>query len=250
MKLVYINPNESGSRPAIQDCNFSSVPAGMAIWPDELDTAPFYENNSFVKLTFEEREIVVGQEQVPVPAEEEGGEPTFEMRDIKETRTYVVSCEPNVEARDAWKATLPPEPDPVIAARAAKEEEMSAACNAAIVAGMDVETSVGTEHFSLQETDQINLTTATNAVQNGAAGYPYHADGSLCRMFSADEILAIANAATQHKLYHTTLCNHLLTWARRAETIEEIEGIAYDANLLPEDLAQNMANIFASAAAV
>lgn len=127
--------------------------------------------------------------------------------------------------------------------------DLSAACNAGIVAGMDVETSQGTEHFSLEETDQINLTTALTAVQAGASDYPYHADGQLCRMFTAAEIQTIAQASVQHKLYHTTLCNHLLTWARRAETAEELAGIAYTADGLPEDLAANMAAVLAAASA-
>ena len=132
--------------------------------------------------------------------------------------------------------------------RAEKEQELSAACSAAIVSGMDVETTQGTEHFSLQETDQINLTTALSAVQAGEAGYPYHADGQLCRLFTAAEIQAIAAASVQHKLYHTTLCNHLLTWARRAETAAELERITYTAEDLPDDLAANMAAVLAAAA--
>ena len=132
--------------------------------------------------------------------------------------------------------------------RTDKLAELSASCNAAITAGMDVETTQGTEHFSLQETDQINLTTALSAVQSGAAGYPYHADGQLCRLFTAAEIQAIAAASVKHKLYHTTLCNHLLTWARRAKTREELSGITYSADGLPEDLSANMAAVLAAAA--
>ena len=146
--------------------------------------------------------------------------------------------------------TIEEEPDdrPLDEIRADKLEELSASCNAAITAGMDVETTQGTEHFSLQETDQINLTTALSAVQSGAVGYPYHADGQLCRLFTAAEIQAIAAASVKHKLYHTTLCNHLLTWARRAETREELSGITYAADGLPEDLAANMAAVLAAAA--
>ena len=132
--------------------------------------------------------------------------------------------------------------------RAEKMAELSDSCNAAITEGMDVETTHGTEHFSLQETDQINLTTALSAVQSGAAGYPYHADGQLCRLFTAAEIQAIAEASVKHKLYHTTLCNHLLTWARRAETKEELTGITYAADGMPEDLASNMAAVLAASA--
>ena len=139
-----------------------------------------------------------------------------------------------------------PEPD-LEQLRSGKEAKISAACNGAIVAGMDVETSQGTEHFALQETDQINLTTALSAVQAGADGYPYHADGQLCRLFTAEEIQAIAQASVRHKLYHTTLCNHLLTWVRRAATAAELEAITYAAEGLPDDLAANMAQVLAAA---
>ena len=81
----------------------------------------------------------------------------------------------------------------------------------------------------------------------GGLSYPYHADGQLCRLFTAAEIQAIAAASVQHKLYHTTLCNHLLTWARRAETKEELSSITYAADGMPEDLAANMAAVLAAA---
>ena len=141
------------------------------------------------------------------------------------------------EELPAWEAE---HPDPVSLEekRAAKHTEVSAASEAAIYAGMDVETTQGTEHFSLQETDQINLTAAVTAVQQGAAGYPYHADGELCRMFTAAEIGAVGQASIAHKLYHTTYCNHLFAWIRRA-TASELTGITYGAEL-PEDLAASM----------
>jgi hypothetical protein len=125
--------------------------------------------------------------------------------------------------------------------RAAKLGELRAACKAAITAGCDV-TLPGagqTEHYALTEDDQINLTAAANAVALGAEGYLYHADGELCRMYSAADILAIATAATEHKTLHTTLCNHKLTWARRAATAEELAGITYDM-YLPDDLWANL----------
>lgn len=151
----------------------------------------------------------------------------------------------------AWETEHPhPNAKTLEELRVDKEAEISDACNAAIVAGMDVETAQGTEHFSLQETDQINLTTAYNAIISGAANYPYHADGQLCRMFTAEEITAISTASISHKLYHTTLCNHLLTWVRRAETTEELGSITYSADNLPEDLAANMAQVLAAATAI
>ena len=180
---------------------------------------------------------------------------TEEQPDIQQTFSDVSLgwSEANEETakREAYNGeyTIEEEPDdrPLDEIRADKLADLSNACNAAITAGVDVETTKGTEHFSLQETDQINLTTALSAVQSGAAGYPYHADGQLCRLFTAAEIQAIAAASVKHKLYHTTLCNHLLTWARRAETKEELSGITYAADGLPDDLAANMAAVLAAA---
>lgn len=128
-----------------------------------------------------------------------------------------------------------------------KLSNLSETCNQTIVAGMDVETTEGTEHFSLEETDQINLTIALSAIEQGAKGYPYHADKKLCRMFTAVELKAIAEKATAHKLYHTTLCNHLLILARRATTPAELDKITYSADCLPLDLAENMKKILVAA---
>ena len=132
--------------------------------------------------------------------------------------------------------------------REAKHAEVSAASEAAIYAGMDVETTQGTEHFSLTEKDQINLTTAKNAVDKGAAAYPYHADDEMCRIFTAAEINAIGQASIAHKIYHTTYCNHLFEWIRRADAAE-LAGITYGAEL-PEDLAAHMQEILTQAGAV
>ena len=159
----------------------------------------------------------------------------------------VVSLEVNQEALDAYEASNQPD---ISALREDKTAELSEACHAAIVAGVDVTLSDGsTGHFALEETDQINLTTAFNAVQTGASGYPYHADGQLCKMYPAADIIAISEAATAHKLYHTTYSNHLMARARRAETVDELAGITYGAEL-PEDLAANMAEVMSNAATV
>lgn len=149
--------------------------------------------------------------------------------------------------REAYNGeyTIEEEPDdrPLDEIRADKLAELSNACNAAITAGVDAETTKGTEHFSLQETDQINLTTALSAIQNGSVSYPYHADGQLCRLFSAKEIQDIAEASIKHKLYHTTLCNHLMAWVRRIEDKKELANVKYSIENLPQDLKQNMIDI-------
>lgn len=74
----------------------------------------------------------------------------------------------------------------------------------------------------------------------------YHLDGGLCALYPAGAIQAIAQAATAHKLYHTTYYNHLAAWVRRCESAEEVSAITYGAEL-PEDLAEHMAAILEAA---
>ena len=114
------------------------------------------------------------------------------------------------------------------------------------MAGCDVTLSTTTGHISLTDEDQINLTTAVGAVQQGAAGYPYHLDGQLCAIYPAADIIAMGAAATAHKLYHTTYCNHLFAWVRRCDTLEDVAAITYG-SALPDDLAANMTAILEAA---
>ena len=125
--------------------------------------------------------------------------------------------------------------------RAAKLQEISMACSAAIYAGIEV----GGSHYSLTEHDQTEIMAQYATVKEGAAAVPYHADGELCRMYPAEEVAALAQAATAHVFYHRTYCNHLNVWIRRAG-LEELAGITYGA-ALPEDLAASMTAIMAAA---
>lgn len=80
MLIITKTPASNGAYPALQDWSGLVAPAGYYRWPDGLDTAEFYQYNGFVTLTV--------------------------------VRGMVQSYEPNVEAWEAWKATLPPEPEP------------------------------------------------------------------------------------------------------------------------------------------
>lgn len=125
--------------------------------------------------------------------------------------------------------------------REAKKEEIGLACSAAIYTGIDV----GGKHFSLTEHDQTEIMAQYTFVKEGAEAVPYHADGELCRMFTAQEFTEISTAATAHIFYHRTYCNHVNAWIARAG-LDEVEAIAYGAEL-PEDLAASMAAIIEAA---
>lgn len=83
MKMISQTPH-AGAYPPIQEGNFPAVPEGMALWPESLSTEEFYRYNGFVTLTIQTKKKV----------------PT------------VTVCVPNVDAWEAWKASLPPEPGP------------------------------------------------------------------------------------------------------------------------------------------
>ena len=118
--------------------------------------------------------------------------------------------------------------------RTSKINEMSYACNQAIENGFDVEIAGETCHFSLTIQDQLNLITLSSMAAQGIDQIPYHADGELCKFYTAAEINAIVNQATIFKTYHTTYFNALKAYINSLETIEEIGAITYGIEL-PEE---------------
>lgn len=138
---------------------------------------------------------------------------------------------------------VPVEPEPDIEMiQADKLTEVGASCQQAIYAGVEV----GGYAYALTEHDQIEIMAQQAAVLAGAVAVPYHADGELCRMYPADEFMAVANAATAYIFYHRTYCNHLNAWIRRTESVDDLSAITYGVTL-PADLAENMAGILAQA---
>lgn len=80
MKIITKSPAENGAYPPLQDWPQLVPPEGYYKWPDSLETETFYQYNGFVTLAV--------------------------------TRGIVQSYEPNVEAWEAWKESLDPEPEP------------------------------------------------------------------------------------------------------------------------------------------
>ena len=79
MQIIKREPFANGGYPPIQSWSGVTPPEGYASVPDTLDTATFYAHNSFVTLTVE--------------------------------GDTVTAMAPNTTAWEAWKASLPPEPD-------------------------------------------------------------------------------------------------------------------------------------------
>jgi len=111
----------------------------------------------------------------------------------------------------------------------AKKAELAKACEETIYAGIDVELSVGKEHFSLTEKDQINLFGKQAQLSTGADRLEYHQDGQPCVFYSAADMTSIITEATKFVSYHTTYCNSLFMWLKGCTKASDMAEITYGA---------------------
>lgn len=117
----------------------------------------------------------------------------------------------------------------------AKISEMSNMCNTVISNGFDIVLSDGNAyHYSLTVQDQLNLITLSSMIAAGETAIPYHADGELCREYSAEDISLIIDAATQFKTYHITYYNSLKAYIAAMDNISDVSGVRYGA-AIPEE---------------
>ena len=144
-----------------------------------------------------------------------------QMAEIEERVGKVIPPQKEPESLEEWQAS--------------KKQEVSAACEAIIYAGVNVTLTDGAvEHFSLTEHDQINLFGKQAQLAAGAEQVEYHADGQPCRYYPAADMRTIIEAAMFHVSYHTTYCNALNVWLAACQTVEEVKEIFYGADV-PEE---------------
>lgn len=123
--------------------------------------------------------------------------------------------------------------------RSAKLLEISKACNAVIVSGVDVEIGGRTDHFNLALEDQSNINNLFRVVELGGTEFPYQADDGTCTVYSAMEIARIYIAAqtliTTQTSYHNALKSYILS----VEDEETISSVFYGMEL-PESYASEL----------
>lgn len=116
-----------------------------------------------------------------------------------------------------------------------KLKELSYVCNQTIESGIDVKMLDGkVHHFSLTVQDQLNLISLQAMKEQGVEQIPYHADGELCKFYTAIEIQMIITEATKFKTYHTTYYNALKNYINSLEDPYVIANIQYGIEL-PEE---------------
>ena len=114
-----------------------------------------------------------------------------------------------------------------------KKSELSEACEAAIIAGVDV----GNAHYSLTIEDQANILALTPLAQAGNSVF-YHSDSNMCCEYSSDEFLAVVNAATVFKTLQTTYCNLLMRQVEAMTDAEEVRAVKYGVTELTGEFAE------------
>lgn len=124
--------------------------------------------------------------------------------------------------------------------RAAKLLEISNACNAVIVAGVDVPIGDRVDHFNLKLEDQSNINNLFRVVELGGTEFPYQADDGSCMVYSASEIAQIYIAAQTLITSQTAYHNSLKAYVNALTKSDEIAAIQYGMNL-PEPYASALA---------
>lgn len=113
----------------------------------------------------------------------------------------------------------------------AKLSEISNACNAVIVNGVDIKFGEENVHFNLSIEDQSNINNLFRVVELGGTEFPYQADGGACRIYTAAEIAAIYIAAQTLITTQTTYHNELKQYVQTLTSAEEVSAIQYGMTL-------------------
>ena len=107
-------------------------------------------------------------------------------------------------------------------------DQMSGACENAILAGFDiVDTSGEIRHYSLSIEDQMNLLSLQNSIEKYGDNIPYHADGCSYRHYTRAEFEEIVDAANAHRLHHCIYFNRLKRYVCDIVVMSELAKVSY-----------------------
>lgn len=127
-----------------------------------------------------------------------------------------------------------PEPEPHVPTleevREAKVQEMNAAQQSIIRAGVDVTLTDGTnEHFTLTDHDQTSLMGLKTKVVEGEENIPWHtSDESVhCKFYSNADMALITDTALAYVTWHVTYFRDLRIYIRSLTTKEDVSAVVY-----------------------
>ena len=198
MLIIAKNPNHSGAYPGPQSWTTPALPDGYAWLRDDLDLTEFIRFKGFVNLTIEDN--------------------------------TVTAITPDQAAYDAWMAEHP-EPDPLPAAKDARQEENKAALAAWLTE--HPLTWVDGNPYGVTEADQneMALNLQQYQVQKTAgrdAVLEWHTQKKQCHTFTEEQytalLLAIIDYVYPYRRYQESVKEAIYN----AETLEAVRAVVID----------------------
>ena len=198
LKILLTSTRENGSYAQPQDWDAENLPDGYAWLPDDLDLTEFFQYKGFVTLTIS------------------GG--------------TVTAITPDRAAYDAWMAEHP-EPDPLPAAKDARQEENKAALAAWLTE--HPLTWVDGNPYGVTEADQneMSLNLQQYQVQKAAgrdAVLEWHTQKKQCHTFTEEQytalLLAIIDYVYPYRRYQESVKEAIYN----AETLEAVRAVVID----------------------
>lgn len=135
----------------------------------------------------------------------------------------------SVSIGDRWEDGVFSRPNRTLdEAQAEKISQLSAVCNALIVAGADIQLAGGsTQHFDYSTEDQLNISDMFSAVVLGASCYPYQPANGSCAVYQAADIVTIYTTLAGQKTAQLTYYHQLKDYVRSLETVAGADAVVY-----------------------
>lgn len=135
----------------------------------------------------------------------------------------------SVSIGDRWEDGVFSRPNRTLdEAQSEKISQLSAVCNALIVAGADIRLADGsTQHFDYSTEDQLNISDMFSAVVLGASCYPYQPANGSCAVYQAADIVTIYTTLAGQKTAQLTYYHQLKDYVQTLETAAAADAVVY-----------------------
>ncbi len=147
-------------------------------------------------------------------------------------------------SNDGSVYVAPPEPDPLPEpepyvptleeVKESKKQEIRLMYQSVTANGIDVDLSIGRQHFPLGSEDITFLMGKKIELESGAAEVSYQDSDNRCMFISSADMQAIITAALTFVNIQTTYRNNLCEWVDLCKTKEEAEAVSYGVDIPPE----------------
>ena len=206
------------------------------IWDKEspINTCPAEEAIKSLKITPAESVYIITENGRDIIVQTDGNSPALGVagenagiEDLAKAHLAMIKAERLAAGQSTAPGSL----------KDIKKSELNKACEMAIFAGVDVETSQGVKRFSLTTHDQSNLNAYSGQVMAAKAGMPsmvdlkqgvlYHADGEPHKYWPVEDFEKITAAAFRHVTEQSVYCSDIKAYVDSLADPDEIVAVTY-----------------------